>query len=116
MLTSGELIDQNSSASPVTLTRAWLTGTRDLTLDAAYAHVVHPGGRTLGSAPGWPPATLRHPVTGTIVPPRAYVEIFFTVTAGGTDAFSAGQNVSYASQGQLYTQANPWRLGLGPGC
>jgi hypothetical protein len=118
MLTSGELIDQNTSSSSVILTRAWLTGARDLMVDATYAHIVHPGQATtaLGSASGWPPAALRHPVAGTIVPPGGYVEILFTVTAGGPDAYAAGEDVSYTSRGQSYTQANPWRMGLGPGC
>jgi hypothetical protein len=102
----------------VILTRAWLTGARDLMVDATYAHIVHPGQATtaLGSASGWPPAALRHPVAGTIVPPGGYVEILFTVTAGGPDAYAAGEDVSYTSRGQSYTQANPWRMGLGPGC
>jgi len=116
MLTSGELIDKNSSPAPVTLTRTWLTGVRDLTLDATYAHIVHPGGVTLGDASSWPPAALRHPVAGTIVPPGSYVELLFTVTAGGPDAYSAGEDISFTCHGQSYTQANPWRMGWGLGC
>jgi hypothetical protein len=117
--TDAEIIDINKSSAPVTITREWLTGVRGMTVDAAYANVVTVG--SLGPATnadwyGWPPTSLRHPASGLVVPAGRGVVVLFTVTGDSPAAYFSGQDISYTSQGQSYTQANPRFLGPGPGC
>jgi hypothetical protein len=118
--TDAEITDINHSSAPATITSAWLTGRRDMTVDAVYADAFTAG--SLGPASnadwyGWPPASLRHPASsGVLVPAGMAVTVLFVVTATSSAAFFGGQDVAYSSQGQSYTQANPRFLGPGPDC
>jgi hypothetical protein len=116
MLTSGELVDTNWSSHRVTLTGAWLTGTRDLRQDAAYADILPRGHPAAGDLDGWPPAALRHPLVGTVVPPGGSVNILYTVTGLGRSAFAAKEVVRYSSLGTPYEQPNLWSIGWGKLC
>ena len=114
VLTAGMYVISNSSRSPVTLTRAWLTGARGLTVDAVYADVLWPGDGALGDKSGYPPAHLRHAVAGVKVPGHAYAEILFTVTSGRRP-LATGEKVAYQTGGLSYTSAHQWFLGMMPG-
>jgi hypothetical protein len=113
VLTPTMYIAQNTTSSPLTVTGASLTGTRDITVDGVWADVVQPGATAIGALNGYPPASLRHPVTIT-VPAGDAVEVMFTVTAGHSP-LALGEHVSYTYQGQSYTASGQWFLGMAPG-
>jgi hypothetical protein len=115
-------IEVNQSRHPVTVTRAWLTGTRELSPDGAYGV-----GFSTGSSPisvigfGWPakrwaPATYVRPVGAVTVPPRGDVQIVVVVRVHGRNAFANGMDVTYSSQGQAWIQKDPHLLRLGHYC
>jgi hypothetical protein len=117
--TDAEITDINKSSAPVTITKAWLTGIRHMTVDAIYADDFTVG--SLGPAAnadwyGQPPTSLRHPARRLVVPAGKAVVFLFTVTGDGPDAYFGGQDISYTSQGQSYMQANPRFLGHGRNC
>jgi hypothetical protein len=114
VLTYG-LQDQNTSRYALTITGASLTGVRHLRLDAVYGGTIEPGSSSvIGDHYGYPPAALRKPVGGTVVPPRGYVQILFTITGDGPSAFQAGELVRYTSRGQSYALVSPWFVGIEP--
>jgi hypothetical protein len=117
--TDSEIADVNNSSAPVTITSAWLTGMRDMKVDAVYADAFTVGSQGPASHAdwnGWPPASLRHPASGVTVPAGNAVTVMFVVTATSPAAFFAGQDFSYRSEGQAYTQVDPLYLGPGPNC
>ena len=105
-------IAQNTTSSPLTVTGASLTGARNITVDGVWADVVRPGATAVGALNGYPPASLRHPVTIT-VPAGDTVEVMFTVTAGHSP-LALGEQVSYTYQGQSYTASGRRFLGIAP--
>jgi hypothetical protein len=113
VLTATMYIPQNTTSSPLRITAASLTGTRDITVDGVWADIVQPGVGAVGDLSGYPPASLRHPVTIT-VPAGDAVEVMFTVTAGRSPLV-LGERVSYAWQDQSYTVSGQWFLGMPPG-
>lgn len=112
VLTPTMYIAPNTTSSPLTVTGASLTGTRNITVDGVWADIVQPGVGAVGDLSGYPPASLRHPVTIT-VPAGDAVEVMFTVTAGRSPLV-LGERVSYAWQGQSYTVSGQWFLGMPP--
>src|SRR5215469_12248050 len=111
VLTAGMASPTNQSSSSVTLTAAWLTGLKDMTVDAVYADVLRPGEDAVGDENGYPVASLRHPLAGTRVPAHATVEILFTVTAG-QHPLATGEKITYTGGGQTYIVPNQWYLGM----
>jgi hypothetical protein len=114
VLSAGMASPTNHSSSSVTLTGAWLTGLKDMTVDAVYADVLQPGEGAVGDENGYPVASLRHPLAGTRVPAHATVEILFTVTAG-QHPLATGEKITYTRGGQTYIVPNQWFLGMAPG-
>jgi hypothetical protein len=112
VLTPTMYIAQNTTSSPLTVTGASLTATRDITVDDVWADVVQPGATAIGALNGYPPASLRHPVTIT-VPAGDSVEVMFTVTAGHSP-LALGEHISYTYRGQSYTASGQWFLGMAP--
>jgi hypothetical protein len=117
-MTVGVAIDQDSSAYPVTLTGARLTGARDLRVDRVWAYFVRPGmTEALGTLRGYPPRWMQHRLPGLVVPPGVYVDVLFTVTATRPDASYGGEDVSYVSGRQGWTQDDQTSLAGGsPAC
>jgi hypothetical protein len=117
--TDAMMLERNSSGAPVTITGAWLTGARDVSVDAVYADVVPFGDGQLGPETGWygwPPRSLRHRAAGTVVKPGKWVVFEFVVTGHSARALFTGEDVSYASGSQSWTEAGTLFLGPVPSC
>jgi hypothetical protein len=106
-------IAQNTTSSPLRITGASLTGTRNITVDGVWADLLPPGADAIGSVAGYPPARWRHPVAIT-VPAGGSFEVLFTVTTGRS-ALVTGERVSYVWRGQSYTVSGQRFLGIPPG-
>jgi hypothetical protein len=108
---------QNTSASPLTLTGASLTGTRDITIDGGYADVLTTGDG-FGASYSRLPASLRHPVAGTVVPAGDTFQVIFTITARNPAALAKAERVTYDWRGRPYAATAGWFAGWLPdaGC
>jgi hypothetical protein len=108
-------INNNNTSSPLTLTGAWLTGTRDLTIDGVYADIL-PLHEALGAMYSYLPKSMQNPVAGTIVPPGDGFEVIFTITARSAAALASGEQVTYTYRGQSYETGGHWSAGMKSGC
>jgi hypothetical protein len=106
-------IAQNTTSSPLRITGASLTGTRNVTVNGVWADLLPPGAVAIGSVGGYPPASWRHPVA-IIVPAGASFEVLFTVTTGRS-ALVTGERVSYTWRGRSYSVTGQRFLGIPPG-
>jgi hypothetical protein len=118
----GGIAPTNKSEHPVTITGAWLTGTRELSPDGAYAFGVVTGSLPISViGPGWPakrwaPASYERPADGTVIRPGATAQIVVLVKVHGRNAFANGLDLTYTSQGQSWIQKDPHLLRLGHYC
>ena len=115
VLSATMYINNNDTSSPLTLTGASLTGTRDLTVDGVYADIL-PGHDALGAMYGYLPKPMQHPVAGTTVQPGEGFEVIFTITARSAAALARGEQVTYTYKGQSYETGGHWSAGMEPGC
>jgi hypothetical protein len=99
-VTTFSIFDRPSAQA--TITGAWLTDSRNITVDAVYADLMQPGEIGIGMIGGYPPASQRHPADGTVVPAGANVEVAFTLTSPSSP-HATGEEVRYTSGGQSYT-------------
>lgn len=124
VLTDGFTPLENASSHPVTITRMWVTGLRQMRVDGIYADVFTPsapgpggpGPGQIGDAYGWPRRSWRHPAAGAVIPPHGYLAVLAVVTARGPSAFAAGLDASYSSQGQSYLHVTTFYLGHARTC
>jgi hypothetical protein len=106
---------QNTSPSPLTLTGASLTGTRDITIDGGYADVLTTGDG-FGASYSRLPASLRHPLAGTVVPAGDNFQVIFTITARSPAALAKAERVTYDWRGRPYAVTGGWSAGWLPFC
>jgi hypothetical protein len=118
VLSFSAYIGQNTTSSPLTLAGASLTGTRDIVIDGDYADVLATGADGFGASYSYLPASLRHPVAGTVVPAGDNFQVIFTITARSPAALASAEKVAYTYQGQSYVTTGGWFAGMKPdaGC
>lgn len=116
VLTDGFVALTNSSRHPVRITGVRVTGLRHMRVDAVYAYVLANTGDGVGDGYGWPPASERHPAAGAVIPAAATEQVLTVVTALAPTAYAAGEDLSYASEGQSYTHVTTWFLGQSRTC
>jgi hypothetical protein len=118
VLSFSAYIAENTGSSRITLTGASLTGTRDIIIDGDYADVLATGDDAFGASYSHLPASLRHPVAGTVVPVGDSFQVIFTITARSPAALASAERVTYAYRGQSYVTTGGWFAGWKPdaGC
>jgi hypothetical protein len=113
VITVAFFMGQNPTSSPLRVSGAALTGTRNITVHGTWSDSVAPGESLIWDWNGYPPPRWRHPVALTV--PAGYsFEVIFTLTAG-RDALVSGERVGYIWRGRPYVATGQWFIGIPPG-
>ena len=118
VITYGGVPLTNTLHRSIRTTGAWLTGARDVRTDAVWAYLIS------GSTGAWyslwshggPPRSLRHPVSGVVVPPGESAQFLIVATVRSSKAYVAGADLGYSYGGKPYVLQTNWFAGMATGC